>query len=165
MSQLPERQVGPDYLTKAEFEEFCDLIAQGVPATKASQAVGKDRTNVGKWLRWHASPEQHRSYAYAQEDGADALAEEVIDISDDDGLDVGYDEEGKPYFKGQHVARSRLRVDSRKWLAGKKYPRKYGDRAYQVQEGGEKPVEIMGVVRVEGPVADQIDRILDKQGP
>lgn len=71
-------------------------------------------------------------YAQAKAECADALVEEIIDIADDgtndwmevhdkDGACVGYK------LNGEHVQRSKLRVDSRKWIASKLKPKKYGD--------------------------------------
>jgi hypothetical protein len=55
-------------------------------------------------------------YARAREAQMDALAEELIDIADD----VGKTDED--------VQRSRLRVDTRKWLMSKIAPKRYGDK-------------------------------------
>lgn len=88
-------------------------------------------STVFKWLR--EKDDFSQQYARAKEECADALAEEILDIADDstndymekraeDG-DVAWWE-----FKSEHVQRSKLRVDSRKWLASKLKPKRYGDR-------------------------------------
>jgi hypothetical protein len=85
---------------------------------------------VFNWLRVH--PEFVEQYARAKEESADALAEEILDISDDGSNDWmvrhGKDGEESWVVNGEHVQRSRLRVDSRKWIASKLKPKKYGDR-------------------------------------
>ena len=43
------------------------------------------------------------------------------------------------------AARSRLRVDTRKWALSKLAPKKYGDKVTSVLEGGERPVEFSGM--------------------
>ncbi len=90
-------------------------------------------------------------YARAREAQADALAEEIIEISDDGtndwmerrsesekgaGVNTGW------VLNGEHVQRSRLRVDSRKWFASKVAPKKYGDKITQEHSG---TVQITGI--------------------
>jgi hypothetical protein len=41
---------------------------------------------------------------------------------------VGKDGKKKVEFDNEHVRRSRLRIDTRKWLAGKLKPKVYGER-------------------------------------
>ena len=49
------------------------------------------------------------------------MASQTVDIADDTSKDNG--------FAGSvAVARSRLRIDARKWLASKLAPKKYGDK-------------------------------------
>lgn len=84
-------------------------------------------------------------YARARDIGLDAVAEELLEISDDgrndwmekfgkDGEAVGYE------LNGEHVQRSRLRVESRKWYLSKLAPKKYGDKQ-QVEVSGKVTLE------------------------
>lgn len=73
-------------------------------------------------------------YARAREAQADYYADEIVDISDDSANDYGFkegeDKDGqgaKPVFLAENVQRAKLRVDSRKWVAAKLRPKKYGD--------------------------------------
>jgi hypothetical protein len=85
---------------------------------------------VFSWFRTY--PEFLAQYERAKAESADALVEEMLDIADNgtndwmeihdkDGECVGYK------VNGEHVQRSRLRVDARKWIAGKLKPKKYGE--------------------------------------
>lgn len=58
---------------------------------------------------------------------ADLLAEESLDIADDVSGDYSESEDGNIRCNNEFVNRSRLRIDTRKWLAGKLLPRIYGD--------------------------------------
>ncbi len=70
-------------------------------------------------FRWLAGrPDFRERYAHAREAQADALADDILAIADDDG---------DPKDK-------RVRIDARKWLAGKLKPAVYGDR---LELGGE----------------------------
>lgn len=67
-------------------------------------------------------------YADAKRMQAELLAEEVIDISDDGSNDYVPDDKGGLKVDFENIQRSRLRVDSRKWLAGKLANKIYGDK-------------------------------------
>ena len=69
------------------------------------------------------------------------MAEEILVISDDSKHDVEVDENGQKRMNAEYVARSRLRVDTRKWLLAKMLPKKYGDRVEQHHTGdADRPV-------------------------
>lgn len=55
------------------------------------------------------------------------MAEEIQEISDD-GSNDWMEREGITVADHEHIQRSKLRVDSRKWLLSKMMPKKYGDR-------------------------------------
>nr|WP_241430770.1 hypothetical protein [Tatumella saanichensis] len=85
-------------------------------------------------FRWIQSFDDFRNqYARAREVQADVLAEEIIEIADDSSGDVIVDEDGREQTNHERVARSRLRVDARKWYASKLAPKKYGDRIQHEQ--------------------------------
>jgi len=63
----------------------------------------------------------------ARERQADVLAGQILEISDDGTNDYVQTEDGE-VPNHEHIQRSRLRVDSRKWLASKLAPKKYGDK-------------------------------------
>jgi hypothetical protein len=72
---------------------------------------------VFNWLRIH--PEFLEQYTRAKEEQADALAEDMLDIADDGTNDwmERTDKEGQPLgwqINGEHVQRSRLRIETRK---------------------------------------------------
>lgn len=64
----------------------------------------------------------------AREARADRLAEEILAIADDGSNDTYIDAAGNQRTDHDAIARSKLRVDSRKWLASKMFPRKYGEK-------------------------------------
>jgi transposase-like protein len=71
-------------------------------------------------------------YARARIAGADAIAEEILEIVDDSTQDVELDVDGNPCNMTARVQRSKLRADARRWLLSKMHPSKYGDRIEQV---------------------------------
>ncbi|MEX3667997.1 hypothetical protein AB3X82_07315 [Paraburkholderia phenoliruptrix] len=81
----------------------------------------------------------HR-YARAREAQADTLADEMLDIADDGRNDwmerLGRDDTPLGWtVNGEAVQRSRIRLDARKWLAGKIAPKKYGEKIMQEVSG------------------------------
>ena len=76
----------------------------------------------------YQNPEFFAQYAKAKIAQADLLAEEIIDIADDTASDSIIDEHGNKVFNSEYVARSRLRIDTRKWHASKLMPKTYGDK-------------------------------------
>lgn len=79
------------------------------------------RSTVHLWL---ANDEAFSDrYARARDAQADTLADEILDISD--GENAAADPQ-----------RDRLRVDARKWLAGKLRPKVYGDKQQVEHSGG-----------------------------
>lgn len=90
--------------------------------------------------RWTATNEAFRDlYTRAKEDSADALAEEILEISDNahnDWMQRNHGEDDPGWVaNGEHIQRSRLRVDARKWIASKLKPKKYGERVEQAHSG------------------------------
>jgi hypothetical protein len=75
------------------------------------------RSTVYQWLC--ANKEFADQYARAREEQADTLADEITDIAD--GNDA-------PDNK-------RVRIDARKWVAGKLRPKKYGERTAHEHTG------------------------------
>ncbi|MRT15310.1 hypothetical protein GJV07_24135 [Enterobacteriaceae bacterium RIT711] len=75
-----------------------------------------------------------QQYARAREVQAEILAEEIIEIADDSSGDVFVDDDGREQTNHERVARSRLRVDARKWYASKLAPKRYGDRIQHDQK-------------------------------
>lgn len=82
-------------------------------------------------LELDRNAEFSEQYARAYERSADAIVEECYNIADDgsndwmkknDGENPGY------VLHGEHIQRSKLRVDFRKWDAARRNPRKFGDK-------------------------------------
>ncbi len=79
------------------------------------------------WLR--DNKEFSTLYARAKESQADLLADEILAIADKERelIEEVTTGEGSYQTKKDNIARSRLQVDARKWLAAKLKPKKYGD--------------------------------------
>jgi hypothetical protein len=77
--------------------------------------------------RWCLKNPQFRSqYARAKSFQIEALVDEIIEIADDTTQDAIINELGNRVYNAEFIARSRLRIDTRKWLASKLVPKIYG---------------------------------------
>ncbi len=102
---------------------ICDELASGRPMSKICDEPGMPCSmTVRKWLRQEENSADLAKYARAREAQADALAEEIIEISDATG----------------DPQRDRLRVDARKWYASKLNARAYGDKIEATHEVGDR---------------------------
>ena len=90
-----------------------------------------------RWLADEAKQEFRLHYAHAREAQADLLAAEILEIADDSSGDIITDKDGRTRLDREFVARARLRVDARKWLASKMAPKKYGDKIEHTSAAGD----------------------------
>lgn len=99
------------------------------------------RTTVRGWVIQDIEGFADR-YASARDAGLEEMAEDLLEIADDAAQDVAMTEKG-PVVDHEHIARSRLRVDTRKWLLSKRLPKAYGDKsAVEVSGPGGGPVQL-----------------------
>lgn len=102
-------------------------------------------STVFLWVGKHS--EFSEQYKLAMASRADAMFEEMIDIADDGRNDYLVNDDGDERLNTEHVQRSRLRLDTRKWMLSKMLPKKYGDKLTDETIGNDKDIEIR-VVRV-----------------
>lgn len=115
---------GPDLAA-----EICGKIADG----KSLRTICREdhmpaMSSVFLWLGKY--PEFSEQYARAKDAQADAFIEDMQDIAD---TPPALTAEGK--IDAGDVADKRLRIDTRKWIASKLKPKKYGDKVEQTVQG------------------------------
>lgn len=94
-------------------DEICSQIADGKSMrTICAANEMPSMTTVFKWLR--TKDDFAQQYARAKQEQADALFEDVLNIAD------------AAQMSDHQVAR--LKIDTRKWMAGKLRPKVYGDK-------------------------------------
>ena len=136
--RTPERKTAgaPSTYTPEMAKAVCDHIADGLSLRSIESLAGMPTmTTIMNWLG--GQPEFVEQYARAREAQADKMAEDILAIADEEcttvraskhGMDGGADGMQEVVFDATAVARNRLRVDARKWLASKLAPKKYGDK-------------------------------------
>lgn len=122
----------PEKYTQELADKICEQIATTTNSLRTI-CKGDGMPSVDTVLRWiRADKEGFRErYARAKEEQADFMGEEMIEIADDGTNDymtitkgdISYNVEDK-----EVTSRSKLRVETRKWLMGKLKPKKYGEK-------------------------------------
>lgn len=126
-------------------DAVCERLAAGESLRKACKAV--EGAKIQTVLDWTvAEPLFAGQYAHARAQGYALLADEIVEIADESQNDTVKDENGNVRTNSEVVARSRLRVDTRKWMLSKMLPKVYGDK-----------LELGGEVTIKKQAADMTD--------
>ena len=108
MSKKPNGR--PTIHSKELEYKICEHVANGKSLrTVCAMDDMPAMTTIFRWL--DEKPSFREQYARAKESMADALTEDMLVIPDEE----------------EDVARARLKVDTRKWIASKLKAKKYGD--------------------------------------
>lgn len=112
--------------------EICRRIADGESLRAILETEGLPASStIFAWLNEDSAFSEQ--YARAREAQAEAIFDDILTIADDgrndwmerknsDGQNIGWVE------NGEAIRRSQLRIEARKWMAGKLKPKKYGDK-------------------------------------
>lgn len=92
-------------------QDICERIASGKSLVSVCKKLKLTYSTVTRWLEQFE--EFRTKYALAREAQADYLADEIIDVADNCKL---------------HPDDKRVRIDARKWKAGKMKPKVYGEK-------------------------------------
>ncbi len=119
----------PSLYTEVLAAEICRRLAEGETLRSVCRDKAMpDKATILRWLADKKKADFREQYVYAREMQADALFDEALEIADDASGDWAEDKDGKKVVDHENIQRSRLRVDTRKWAAGKMAPKKYGDK-------------------------------------
>ena len=124
----PKKMGRPTLYSDEMVEYICMRVAtseMGLPRLCKKHDDMPDEETIRRWL--YTYPNFRGKYAQAKVQQAELLAEQIVEISDESNRDMKINENGYETIDGEVVARSRLRVDTRKWLASKLIPRLYGN--------------------------------------
>lgn len=139
----PAKRMGrpPMPFTQEIADRICELLLEPLSLRKICEMDGMpSKTTVLKWLDQY--PEFARQYARAREAQADAMIDDTLDIADNKSLD--------PQDR-------RVRIDTRKWLAGKLRPKKYGEKILLGEDSDNpmsKPTIAIDVVQLAGQLRE-----------
>mgnify|MGYP003494420936 CR=1 FL=1 len=136
----------PEIYTQELADKVCERIAEGYSMrTVCKPDEMPAMSTVFKWFR--TKPEFVDQYAKATQERTEAMSEDILDIADDGSNDLMTIQKGKESYTIENkevTNRSRLRVDTRKWLMSKMKPKKYGDKIDVTTDGKALPAPIYG---------------------
>jgi len=148
---------------KEDGETICAALAEGHSLLSICEAMG---ISYSAAVRWEQDiPEHAANSTRAREIGCHAMAQQCLQIADDDTRDWEpiKDQDGQIIgvkVDGEHVQRSKLRIETRMRLIGKWLPKIYGDK---LAVGG---ADDLPAIKTARPLADmsliEIRAALDK---
>lgn len=121
----------PNEYTQEKANEICHELSQGI--SLRTVCLAEDMPAAGTVFRWLSeNKEFQEQYARAKEESADAMAEEILTLSD--GA-IGVIKSGAEKKSSALAQAVRLQVDTRKWIMSKMKPKKYGDKVDVTSDG------------------------------
>jgi len=129
-------------------DEIVDRLSEGEPLRR----ICRDE-HMPSWRTFYdwveARPDFAARITRARELGEDSIAQECFDIADNAANDWmirnGMDDEPSWSVNGEHIQRSKLRIETRLKLLAKWNPKKWGEKVTQTVEGGEKPLQVENI--------------------
>jgi hypothetical protein len=141
--KLPRKKRGePVAYSEALADKICLDIASGMSMTDAAHSNGVNNSTLYFWLtREKYRDDFYPKYMNAKKLQAELISTEIIKLSDDRSKDYIIDDKGNKKPDLAAVQRSRLMVESRKYLLSKMLPRVYGEKL-ALTDGDGQPVTI-----------------------
>jgi hypothetical protein len=122
----------PTIFNKKLGSNICKRIAEG----ESLRTIVKDEdmpsaSSICRWLLDEDKKEFWEQYEKARNVQAELMFDELLEIADDgtnDWVEKQYADKVVEVIDSEHIQRSRLRVDTRKWYLSKVLPKKFGDK-------------------------------------
>lgn len=139
----------PTIYTEEIAREICERLARGESLHRMCKDLHLPSDDCVR--KWAAEDYQgfYSRYAYHRQLGLDKMADELLDIADDGTNDFMADKNGGRIPNNEHINRSRLRVDTRKWYLSKLAPKRYGEKVDVNVGGQENGAPLTTVIRWE----------------
>jgi hypothetical protein len=130
---------------KKRFDSIIEMIGDlGFSLRKSLKMSKMSSATFFNWLE--KDENKQKLYAHACAQRADAIAEEIIDIADDNRGDtkIIFDRNGNAIETEdkEWTGRAKLKIDARKWIASKLNPKKYGDKV-EVSGDADNPLKVV----------------------
>ncbi|SLN31941.1 hypothetical protein [Oceanibacterium hippocampi] len=118
MTDRPTRRPSGRYNGRLALE-ICARLADGISLRRiAADPAMPARSTIWRWLA--EKPEFAAAYRRARAADAERLADEILEIADDGGDDYVLGAKGGALPNTEHLQRSKLRIDTRKWLIARR---------------------------------------------
>jgi hypothetical protein len=147
----PRKRGRPTIYTPALAEQICREIASGKSLREVCAPERMpDESTVRAW-----AVDNHEGfypqYARACEIRAQRWAEDIVEIADDSTNDyverLKSDGGKEVVFDGEHVQRSRTRIEARKWMVARMLPKVFGNKVAIGGDPDAPPIELTDAER------------------
>lgn len=154
-AEIKRRRGRPTLYTPAMGKAIAKMLSEGMSVREISRR--RKMPSASRIVTW-GHDQSHpfsKHYVRAREAGYLLMAEECLEISDDGSNDwmERHDKDGKAIgwtINGEAVARSKLRLDTRKWMLAKMLPKVYGERTAVEHTGKDgAPIQIEDVGKLD----------------
>lgn len=125
--------------------EMCELIREGVGIKNICKKYNITLTTFFNWKR--NNPTFFNLYQRAREDQAGVFVDEIISIADDKSKDDILGKDGEVRANTEWINRSKLKIESRKWVASMFAPKEFGQKA---AEGSDNTLTIKVENNIDG---------------
>ena len=152
-------------LNKKFVDEFCLLIASGHSIKKACaiyEKISGEKRSPEQIYNAIGNPE---SYGYFCEEYEKArvkrlmiFEDNLIDIADDATCDYCEGQNGRMIVDHENIARSKLRIETRKWLMAKLNPKRYGEKL-EIESNNTNKLSIEEIHNQQAIVEEQIRKL------
>jgi hypothetical protein len=133
IESAPPQSLPDEVVQRARLQRMLEEIAKHGNTRRALRELNE--SNYWFYSLMESDELAAEQYARAKRIGVQGMADETLEIADDGSNDTYTDENGNDRVNTEVVARSRLRVDTRKWLLSKIMPKVYGDKL-DIEHGG-----------------------------
>jgi hypothetical protein len=158
----------PSTFTDQIFDTICERLENG----EVLKAICKDdempdRSTVLRWIA--ADDGKRRRYDLARQACVEFWSDEIIQIATDGSRDTMVDEKGRARCDHEWVARSRLRIDTIKFLMTKINPLKWGDKLPEAAAARQMEIDAQNQIiaqpmRIERIIIEGVGSDLDANG-
>lgn len=121
--EVQRAQGRPSTFTAEEADRICEWIQSGKSLNAYCKQHGRQAATIYAWMRENDG--FAKNYSRAHEDRADTLVEDMLDIAD------SLENQGDMVA----VMAGKLRIETRKWIAERMRPTKYGAKIEVQQKG------------------------------
>lgn len=126
--------------SKEDIDKIFNYVCSEIEKGRALRNVLKDdgMPSTSTFYEWLDNDDvKSKQYARATSVRADIIFDDILSIADENTNDTYINDNGIEVVNNDVIQRSRLRIDSRKWVLSKLNPKKYGDKT-DITSGGEK---------------------------
>lgn len=126
MTKINKKNGRPTDYSPELITEICNAIAsssKGIKHLCSENPHWPNKDTIFTWLK--DQQDFSDQYVRAKRCQIETFIDEILEIADDSSQDT-INEHGRKICNSEFIARSKLRIDTRKWLASKLVPKVYG---------------------------------------